>query len=38
MEAIRGHDAKAGGELIKSVGVCLPVDILDDVAEQVIVL
>ena len=37
-EAIRGREAKAGGDLMKSMGVCLPLEILEEFAEQVIIL
>jgi hypothetical protein len=38
VEAISGREAKAGGDLMKSTGVPLPLEALEEVAEQVIVL
>jgi len=37
-EAITGYEVKAGGDLMKSLGVTLPLEVLEEVAEQVIVL
>jgi hypothetical protein len=37
-EAIRGYEAKAGGDHMRSLGVTLPLEVLEEVAESVIVL
>jgi hypothetical protein len=38
VEAIRGREAVAGGDLLKSMGVKLSLEELEEVAEQVIFL
>ena len=38
LEAIAGYEARRGGDLMKSLGVCLPLTVLEEVAEQVIIL
>lgn len=38
IEAIKGYDLTPGGDLMKSLGVTLPLEVLEEVAEAVIVL
>lgn len=38
LEAIAGRETKGGGDNLKSIGVCLPLEELEDCSEEVIVL